>query len=175
MHLRYLLDFPGESPVGRGTYRPGTQDRGQSFRNEGVTGANRWHRVGGTVRSSWAVIPCFGYTPDHARSLYKITPQDPLPSDSDLIELMWGLDIYIFQSSPEDFLIQLEWKSHCPREKVSDSLYLPPVWKTHSSALRLTFSSPCTMAESPIFDLTQCALVFCAVDFWSDSFLSVED
>lgn len=31
MHLRYLLDFPGESPVGRGTYRPGTQDRGQSL------------------------------------------------------------------------------------------------------------------------------------------------
>lgn len=40
------------------------------------------------------------------------------PRDSDLIELLGGLDIHIFKSSLEGFLIQLKWKNHCSREKV---------------------------------------------------------
>lgn len=77
------------------------------------TGGIECVRLGGHLGQRFSASVAHGIV----NILQNISPGSTL-RDSDLTELMWGLDIYICPSSLEDCLIPPEWKNHSSVDKV---------------------------------------------------------
>lgn len=154
-------------------------------RKGGVIGINRWYLVHeieitlGSGSQSWLHIGSCG------ELLKKETfSLGPTIRNSDLIDLIWGLDIHMFQNSLGNFLIQQGWKdsgrkfsqSRDPglsiftqslkyNTGVFHSSYPSPAWKIYSLALWMRFSPHCSMTQYPVLDLVSVSLVFYVLDF----------